>query len=550
MLTVSEISLAFGDRKLFEDVNLQFIAGNCYGIIGANGAGKSTFLKILSGEQESDKGIIAISQNMRMSVLKQDQHMYDEHTVLDTILMGHEKLYAIIHERDAIYAKEDFSEADGLRAAELEDTFAELGGWEAETKAGVLIKGLGLSSKLLEKSMKVLEPSEKVRVLLAQALYGEPDILIMDEPTNGIDLESVQWLENFLLKFPNIAIIVSHNRHFLNTVCTHIVDIDYGKMTMSVGNYDFWFEATQLMQRQRKTEERKNDKLKEELKEFIQRFSANKSRSRQATSRKKLLDKIDVDELPQSTRRVPYISFTSERECGKSVLEAKKITLKQNDETLLENFSFQIQQDQKIAFIGPYNLVKTALFESIVAEKYNTFNPPESGTVEWGSTISYEYYPKDNTEFFTSDISVLDWISNYTSSTDEQFIRSFLGRMLFSGDEVYKSVKVLSGGEKARCMLAKIMLTSPNVIILDEPTNHLDLETITSLNNALMQFKGVILFNSHDQQFIDTIASRIIEITPNGVIDQLVTFSEYIENERIKKLRMKYYANTDSRMQI
>ncbi len=550
MLTVSDLTLSFGDRKLFEDVNLQFLPGNCYGIIGANGAGKSTFLKILSGEQEYDKGTIGVAPKLRMSVLKQDQHQYDEHTVLETILIGHAQLYAISQERDAIYAKEDFSEEDGMRAAELEDTFSALGGWEAETNAGLLIKGLGLAPETLEKPMASLEPSEKLRVLIAQALYGNPDILVMDEPTNGIDLESVQWLEDFLLKFPNVAIIVSHNRHFLNTVCTHIVDIDYARMNMYVGNYDFWFEASQLMQKQRKMEERKTDRMKEDLKEFIQRFSAHKSKARQATSRKKLLEKLDVEQLPHSSRKFPYINFTPERECGRSVVDAKSLNITRDGERLVQDFSFQVHQGQKIAFVGAYNVSKSALFEALVAEQEQEAQAAESGSVEWGVTISYEYYPKDNSHFFNKDISVLEWLSRYTDSTDEQFIRSFLGRMLFSGDDVYKSVTVLSGGEKARCMLAKIMLTSPNVIIFDEPTNHLDLETITTLNNALINFKGVLLFNSHDQQFIDSIANRIVEITPQGTIDQLSTFSEYMENEKIRSLRTQYYGNTDARIEI
>ncbi len=550
MLTVSDVTLSFGDKKLFEDVNMQFLPGNCYGIIGANGAGKSTFLKILSGEQESDKGTVTIAPKLRMSVLRQDQHQYDTYTVLETIFMGHEELHTISQERDALYAKEDFSEEDGIRAAKLEDTFSSLGGWEAETNAGLLIKGLGLIPETLEKTMSSLEPSEKLRVLIAQALYGNPDVLVMDEPTNGIDLESVQWLEDFLLKFSNVAIIVSHNRHFLNTVCTHIVDIDYRRMNMYVGNYDFWFEASQLMQKQRKMEERKTDKIKEDLKEFIQRFSAHKSKARQATSRKKLLEKIDIEQLPHSSRKFPYINFTPERECGRSVLETKNICIMQDEKFLIQDFSFQVHQEEKIAFVGSHNMSKTAFFEALIVDQINKTQAVESGTIEWGVTISYEYYPKDNSHFFNSDISVLQWLSTYTNSKDEQFIRSFLGRMLFSGDDVNKSVTVLSGGEKARCMLAKIMLLSPNVIIFDEPTNHLDLETITTLNNALINFKGVLLFNSHDQQFVDSIANRIVEITPHGVIDQRSTFAEYMENEKIHALRAQYYGSSDARIEI
>lgn len=558
MLTVSELSLSFGDKKLFEDVNLQFLPGNCYGIIGANGAGKSTFLKILTGEQDADKGSVSKSGKLRMSVLKQDQHLYDSYSALETILMGHQQLYAVMKERDALYAKEDFSEADGIRAGELEELFTAVGGWEAETEAGVLISGLALSADTLEKNMGALEPSEKVRVLLAQALFGNPDILIMDEPTNGIDLESVRWLEDFLLKFTNIAIIVSHNRHFLNTVCTHIVDIDYSRMHMYVGNYDFWFEVSQLMQRQRKTEERKTEKMKEELKEFIQRFGSHKARARQATSRKKLLEKIDIEQLPQSTRKFPYIHFSPGRECGREVLTAKDVTVVRDGETVLKNFSLQVMQNQKIAFVGPYNVSKTALFEAIMAGAPSTrsssdlsgLHKADSGTVEWGVTISPEYYPKDNSNFFKDSISIIDWLSSYTDSTDDQFKRGFLGRMLFSGDEAYKSVKVLSGGEKARCMLSKIMLASPNFIIFDEPTNHLDLETITTLNNALINFKGVLLFNSHDQQFIDTIADRIVEITPAGVIDKLMSFSEYVESDAVKKQRAELYKDSHARIEI
>ncbi len=545
MLTVQEINLSFGDKKLFDSVCLQFTPGNCYGIIGANGAGKSTFLKILSGEQSQDRGEVQMNASMRMSVLKQDQHLYDEHTVLNTILMGHEKLYSIMKEKDKIYEKEDFSDEDGMRVATLEEEFSSIGGWEAESEAGVLLDGLGLSSDILTKKMDSIEPLDKTRVLLAQALFGIPDILIMDEPTNGLDLESIQWLEDFLLKFENIAIIVSHNRHFLNAVCTHTLDIDYGKINMYVGNYDFWYESSQLMQRQRKADEKKKEKMQEDLKEFIRRFSSHKARAKQATSRKKLLEKIEIDQLPKSSRKFPYVHFSPERECGKSVLEIKNLTIEKNGETLIKDLSLQIQKDQKIAFVGPYNNAKTALFEALKGNKEYITN----GEIEWGITILSEYYLKDNRQFFEEDISVLDWLSTYTNSTDERFIRGFLGRMLFSGDEPYKSVKVLSGGEKARCMLSKIMLTSPNVIIFDEPTNHLDLEAITSLNNALIDFKGVLLFNSHDQQFVDTVANRIIEITPNGIVDCLMSLSDYMQNQKMQEMRNELYAS-HNRIQI
>lgn len=538
MFSVSELSLSFADKKLFEEINLLFTPGNCYGVIGANGAGKSTFLRILSGELEPDRGTISNTRDLHIGVLRQDQQMFDEYDVLTTLFIGYEKLYKIKLAKEAIYEKEDFSEEDGLRAADLEEKFTTMGGWEAESEAGILLNGLGLSDDILYRQMNTLETSDKIRVLLAQALFGNPDILLLDEPTNGLDLESVQWLEGFLAKFQNISIIVSHNRYFLNAVCTYILDIDYGKINMFVGNYDFWFESSQLMQRQKKDEEKKTDRMKTELQEFIRRFSAHKARAKQATSRKKLLEKLEVDQLPQTTRRFPYVHFRPERECGKSILETKKLTLNHDKEILLEDFSFHVSQGNKIALVGGMNMTKTALFEVLVGNFEQ-----KSGDIEWGSTILKEYYPKDNAGFFETDMNIFEWLSTYTASNDDQFIRGFLGRMLFSGDEIFKKVKVLSGGEKARCMLSKIMLTAPNFIILDEPTNHLDLEAITALNNALIDFNGVLLFNSHDQQFIDTIANRIIEFTPNGIIDQTTTFSEYLENDRVNKLRDSYYAH-------
>lgn len=538
MFTVSELSLAFSDKKLFEEVNLQFSLGNCYGIIGANGAGKSTFLRILSGEIEPDRGTLSKKKDAHIGVLHQDQNIFDEYDVLTTVFMGYEAFYKVKKEKDAIYEKEDFSEQDGIRVAELEEQFTTMGGWEAESEVGILLSGLGLSDKALYQPMSSLEPSDKIRVLLAQALFGNPDILLLDEPTNGLDLESIQWLEDFLLKFQNISIIVSHNRHFLNAVCTYTLDIDYSKISMFVGNYDFWYESSQLMAKQKKKEGVKTEKAREELQAFIRRFSAHKARAKQATSRKKLLDKLEIDQMPQTMRKFPYVHFKPERECGKSVLETKKLSLHNDTNTVLENYSFQVSKDHKIAFVGGMNITKTTLFESLAG-----ILAPQSGTIEWGSTISYEYYPKDNTKFFEVDMNIFEWLSTYTESTDDQFIRGFLGRMLFSGDEIFKNVKVLSGGEKARCMLAKIMLSSPNVIIMDEPTNHLDLEAITSLNNALVDFRGVLLFNSHDQQFIDTIANRIIEFTPGGVIDQSSTFSEYLDNPKIKEQRDKYYSH-------
>lgn len=536
MFSVSELSLAFSDKKLFEEVNLQFTPGNCYGIIGANGAGKSTFLKILSGEIEPDRGNVSKKANTHIGILRQDQNMFDKYDVLSTIFMGYEYLYNIKIEKDSIYEKEDFTDADGIRAGELEEQFTTLGGWEAESEMGILLDGLGLPSDVLYKNMQDLEPTDKIRVLLAQALFGNPDILLLDEPTNGLDLESIQWLEDFLMKFENISIIVSHNRHFLNAVCTYTLDIDYGKISMFVGNYDFWFESSQLMKKQRKTDEKKTELRKEELQAFIRRFSANASKSKQATSRKKLLDKIELDEMPRTSRKIPYVHFKPARECGKNIVETKNITLEHEGKIVLEDYSFMINPGDKIAFVGGMNITKTVLFETLAGKRTQ-----KKGSFEWGSTISYEYYPVDNTEYFDTDMNVFEWLSTYTDSNDDLFIRGFLGRMLFSGDEIFKKVGVLSGGEKARCLLAKVMLTAPNVIIFDEPTNHLDLEAITSLNQGLVSFDGVLLFNSHDQQFIDTVANRIIEFTPKGVIDQTTTFSEYLENPRVREMRDAYY---------
>lgn len=536
MLRVSNLSLSFSHRKLFTDVNLIFQPGNIYGVIGANGAGKSTFLRVLSGEQEIDTGSISKDESARIAVLRQDQNMFDEHSVLETVLMGHEQLYTVMKARDEIYQKTDFTEEDGLKAAEYEDAFGSMGGWEAEAEAGTLLKGLGLSDEMLTQKMSELEPGEKVRILLAQSLFGTPDILLMDEPTNGLDLESIQWLEDFLLRFNNIAIIVSHNRHFLNMVCTHTLDIDFGSIRSYVGNYDFWFEASQLMRKQKKQEEKKTEKLKEQLQEFIQRFASHKARARQASSRKKLLEKLDIEQLPQSTRRFPYFHFEIEKECGKSVLEIKNLALSHEGKTQIHNFSLLVEQEQKIAFVGSMNISKKLLFEALAGKL-----PPDEGSIHWGQTISSEYFPGDNSSFFKKDSSIFDWLSGFTESKDVQYIRGFLGKLLFSGDEIFKSIQILSGGEKARCMYSKIMLQSPNVIILDEPTNHLDLEAISALNKALIQYKGVLLFNSHDHQFIDTIANRIIEFTPNGIIDRLVNFTDYLADPKIQALRDKLY---------
>lgn len=535
MLTISNISLSFTGKKLFEDVSLIFRPGNIYGVIGANGAGKSTFPRILAEELEPDTGSIQKGASLRTAVLRQDQNMFDTYSVLETVFMGHSDLYAVMKAREEIYQKDPFTEEDGLQAAEYEDQFASMGGWEAESEVGILLKGLGLEDEIINQNMLSLEPSVKVRVLLAQALFGNPDILLMDEPTNGLDLESIQWLEDFLVQFENIAIIVSHNRHFLNMVTTHILDIDFSSIRSYVGNYDFWYEACQLMLKQKKTEEKKTEKMKEQLQEFIQRFSAHKARAKQATSRKKLLEKLDIDQLPQSSRKVPYFHFALEKECGRSVLEVKKLHATYAD-TEIEGLSLQVEQNQKIAFVGSMNAMKKAFFEVLAG---NT--PVRSGSVEWGQSITSEYFPSDNASLFDSDTNIFEWLSAYTSSKDDQYIRSFLGRMIFSGDDIFKSLRVLSGGEKARCVYSKIMLSSPNTIILDEPTNHLDLEAISSLNDALVRFKGVLLFNSHDHQFIDTLANRIIEFTPHGVIDKLMNFSEYLADANVQKQRNEFY---------
>jgi len=544
MITVTDLSLIFGERTLFKDVNLKFTPGNCYGIIGANGAGKSTFLKILSGEIEHDKGEVSAGKNMRIAVLKQDHFAFEEYPALETVIIGYPKLYAVQKEREAIYAKEDFTEADGMRASELEADFADLGGWEAEAQAGQLLSGLGLDEEDHGKLMAELDESKKVRVLLAQALFGSPDILLLDEPTNGLDLESISWLEDFLIDFPNTVIVVSHDRHFLNAVCTNVCDIDFGKITPYSGNYDFWYQMSQILQRQARDQLKKREDKAKELKEFIQRFSSNASKARQATSRKKVLEKLDLDNVPVTSRKFPYVGFKPDREIGNNVLRVEKLNYSFEGTSLLKDFSLMVNKGDKIAFVGLEHASKSAVFDIIAGEK-----KPESGDCYWGQTVSFSYFPKENSAFFNSDLSITDWLRQYSPDQDETYVRSFLGRMLFSGDEALKPVNVLSGGEKVRCLLAKMMLSGANVLILDEPTNHLDLEAITALNEGLTAFSGVILFNSHDHEFINSIANRIIEIlpqeeNPGSYIDRMMPFDDYLADISVKQLRSEAYHNT------
>jgi ATPase subunit of ABC transporter with duplicated ATPase domains len=536
MITAANISLQYGERVLFKDVNIKFTPGNCYGIIGANGAGKSTFLKILSGEIEADAGEIIVGPGERIAVLKQDQFQFEEMSVFHTIVLGHDKLYRTLIEKDEIYSKSDFSEEDGMRAAELESDFAELGGWEAESEAGRLISGLGLSDTMLEKKMSELDGGQKVRVLLAQALFGNPDILLLDEPTNNLDLDSITWLEEFLMNFKNTVIVVSHDRHFLNRVSTHIADIDFGKIQLFVGNYDFWYHSSQLARKQlRDDKKRREDKIAE-LKAFIQRFSSNAARSRQATSRQKLVEKLSLDDIKPSSRKSPYIAFTPEREVGKVVLEVEGLSKQVDDEPVLKDISFTVQPGDKIAFVGPFHQAKSTLFRVLMGEEQ-----PDSGSFDWGTTISPGYFPKDSSDYFTTQESLIEWLRKFTEVEEESYVRGFLGRMLFSGDETKKPVSVLSGGERVRCMLSKLMLAGPNALLMDEPTNHLDLESITALNDALIEYKGVILFVSHDHEFVDTVANRIIEFTPSGVIDRTIRFDDYLQSEEVRETRDAHY---------
>ncbi|HGH7182777.1 TPA: ABC-F family ATP-binding cassette domain-containing protein [Bacillus luti] len=532
MITVSNVSLRFADRKLFEDVNIKFTPGNCYGLIGANGAGKSTFLKILSGEIEPSTGDIHITPGERLAVLKQNHFEYEEFPVLETVIMGHTQLYKVMQEKNAIYMKEDFSDEDGMRAAELEGEFAELNGWEAESEAAILLKGLGIGEDLHDKKLSELTGAEKVKVLLAQALFGKPDILLLDEPTNHLDLKAIQWLENFLMNFENTVIVVSHDRHFLNKVCTHMADLDFGKIQLYVGNYDFWYESSQLALKLTQDANKKKEEKVKELQNFIARFSSNASKAKQATSRKKLLDKITLDDIRPSSRRYPFVGFTPEREIGNDLLTVEGLSKTIDGEKVLDNVYFTLNKGDKAAFIGRNDIAMTTLFKILMGEM-----EPDSGSFKWGVTTSQSYFPRDNSKYFeNSDSNLVDWLRQFSPQDEsESFLRGFLGRMLFSGEEVKKNVSVLSGGEKVRCMLSKMMLSGANVITLDDPTNHLDLESITALNNGLIAFKGTMLFTSHDHQFVQTIANRIIEVTPNGVIDKEATYDEFLENEELQK---------------
>lgn len=545
MISVSDVSLSFSEKPLFKDVNLKFTPGNCYGIIGANGAGKSTFLKVLSGELEHDRGTISMTPGERMAVLKQDHFAYDEYSVKDTVMMGYPKLYECAKARDAIYAKEDFSEEDGIKASELEGEFSEMGGWEVENQIEQMLSGLGLEEEYHDRMMSDLDESQKVRVLLAQAIFGNPDILLLDEPTNGLDIESITWLENFLMEFPNTVIVVSHDRHFLNTVCTYICDIDFGKITQYTGNYDFWYQMSQILQKQAKDQQKKNEDKMKDLKEFILRFSSNASKAKQATSRKKVYDKLaqEVDDIPITTRKFPYVNFKADREIGNNVLEIKKVSYKDDGIQLLKDFSLNVNRNDKIAFVGIEHNSITSLFDII-----NEVKKPDDGEIFWGQTTSHIYLPRDNSESFNNDYNITEWLKQYSKEQDDAYVRGFLGRMLFSGDESLKKVKVLSGGEKVRCMLSKLMLSGANVLVMDDPTNHLDLEAIQSLNEGLISFPGVVLFTSHDHEFIQSVANRIIEITPNGVIDRMESFDDYIQDEQVTEMRKKFYENTGKKI--
>ena len=538
MLQVTNVGLRFGDKELYKDVNLKFTKGNCYGIIGANGAGKTTFLKILAGDIEPNTGSVSITEKERMSVLRQDHFKYDEETVLDVVIMGHERLYQIMKEKDALYMKEDFSEEDGIKAAELEGEFAELDGWDAETNAEKILMGLGIDKDLHYKQLKELEGGEKVKVLLAKALFGKPEILLLDEPTNHLDFQSINWLNNFIMDLEDsIVIVVSHDRHFLNQICTNIVDVDFGKIQMYVGNYDFWYESSQLALQLQKDQNKKTEEKIAQLKEFIARFSSNASKAKQATSRKKQLDKLQVEDIQPSRRRYPYVGFTPEREIGNEVLEVEGLTKTVDGVKVLDNVSFRLDRDDKVAFMGD-EIAITTLFNILMGEE-----EADAGTFKWGVTTSQSYLPKNHNEFFDGcEYSLVDWLRQYSEEKSESFIRGFLGRMLFSGEEALKQAQVLSGGEKVRCMLSKLMLSNSNVLVLDDPTNHLDLESITSVNKGLEKFSGVMLFSSHDHEMIQTLANRIIEITHGGIMDRKTTLEEYLENKDIQAQLKKMYA--------
>ncbi len=540
MLSVQNVTLSFGKRVLFDEVNLNFTKGNCYGVIGANGAGKSTFLKILAGEIEPNKGSVSVSPGERMSVLKQDQFAFDDYSVLDTVIMGNAPLWAVSQERDAIYAKTDFTEEDGIKAGHLEDEFGQMGGYTAESDAATLLNNLDIKESLHQKQMRELSGNEKVRVLLAQALFGSPDILLLDEPTNNLDIETINWLEDFLADYENIVIVVSHDRHFLDTICTHVADIDFGKIQIYTGNYTFWYESSQLAARQLADRNKKMEDKKKDLLDFIARFSANASKSRQATSRKKALEKIVIEDIKPSNRKYPGIIFQQNREVGNKVLEVKNLSKSLDGTPLFRQVSFEVNKGDKIAFLSKNHVALTAFFEII-----NGYMQADSGHLEWGTTVTKAYLPNDNSRYFEDDLTLMDWLRQYVPPTvtdvDEPFLRGFLGKMLFSGDETLKKTSVLSGGEKVRCMVSRMMLQNPNVIIMDEPTNHLDLESIQAFNNGVVDFNGVALFTTHDHQFMQSVANRIIELTPNGMIDKLMKFDEYLADPRVKESREELY---------
>ena len=540
MIQASNITLRLGKKALFEDVNIKFTEGNCYGLIGANGAGKSTFLKILTGEIEPSKGEVIITPGQRLSFLKQDHFKYNEFVVLDTVIMGNERLYQIMKEKDEIYAKEDFSEEDGIKAGKLEEEFANMDGWNAESDAATLLNGLGLPTDIHYKKMSELPDSDKVKVLLAQTLFGNPDILLLDEPTNHLDLDAIDWLEEFLINFDNTVIVVSHDRYFLNKVCTHIADIDYAKIQLYAGNYDFWYESSQLMIKQMKEANKKKEEKIKELQNFIQRFSANASKSKQATSRKHALEKIQLDEMKPSSRKYPYIDFRPDREIGNEVLTVEHISKTIDGVKVLDDISFVINREDKVAFVGSNTIAATTLFQILTGEM-----EPDEGTFKWGVTTSFSYFPKDNTELFDRDETIVDWLMPFSPEKDPTYVRGFLGRMLFPGEDGVKKVNVLSGGERVRVMLSKMMILGSNVLVIDEPTAHLDMESITALNNGLIKFPGVILFTSQDHQFIQTIANRIMEITPGGLIDKLTTYDEYLESDEMARKRQILSVQSD-----
>lgn len=537
MIQTKNVTLRFGKRTLFEDVNIKFTAGNCYGLIGANGAGKSTFLKLLSGEIETSSGEIIITKGERLSVLKQDHYAYEEETVMNTVIMGNQRLYSIMKEKEELYSHTDFTDEDGMRLAELEGEFMELNGWEAESEAGELLSNLGIPVLNHYSFMKEIPAKMKVKVLLAQALFGNPDILLLDEPTNNLDIEAIKWLEEFLINYSNTVIVVSHDRHFLNKVCTHIADIDYNKIKLYIGNYDFWYESSQLALKQMKESNKKKEEKIKELQDFIARFSANASKSKQATSRKKMLEKIELEEIVPSSRKYPYIDFQPEKPSGKEILTVNNLCKTIDGKKVLDKVSFTILKGDKVAFVGTNDIAKTTLFKILMGEEKF-----DSGEVIWGKTITKSYFPQDNSAYFNKDINIMEWIGQYYNIDDETVLRGFLGRMLFSGEDVFKKVPVLSGGEKARCMLSKCMLEASNMLILDEPTAHLDLESITSLNNGLIKYDSEVLFASHDHQFVSTVANRIIEILPKGIIDRRIPYDEYLENKEVDKIREDAYS--------